>query len=98
MDPRSGDTTFEERRVRHRGLRGANNEVSVGDGRAMAWRVSARVRRWLEVAEPIGGDASFEERGADSERKLAQLAVARSAPPWAVTLCTRIKKGPTSAV
>ena len=42
---------------------------------------------------PIGGDASFEERGADSERKLAQLAVARSAPPWAVTLCTRHKKG-----
>ena len=30
---------------------------------------------------------------ADSERKLAQLAVARSAPPWAVTLCTRHKKG-----
>ena len=49
MDPRSGDTTFGERRVRHRGLRGANNEVSVGDGRAMAWRVSARVRRWREA-------------------------------------------------
>ena len=93
MDPRSGDTTFGERRVRHRGLRGANNEVSVGDGRAMAWRVSARVRRWREAAEPIGGDVSFEERGADSERKLAQLAVAQSAPPWAVTLCTRHKKG-----
>ena len=28
-----------------------------------------------------------------SERKLARLAVARSAPPWAVTLCTRHKKG-----
>ena len=35
----------------------------------------------------------FEERGAASERKLAQLAVAQSAPPWAVTLCTRHKKG-----
>ena len=49
-------------------------------------------------AEPIGGDASFEERRAASERKLARLAVARSAPPWVMTLCTRQKKGPTSAV
>ena len=65
----------------------------MGDGRAPAWRFSARVRRWREAAEPIGGDASFEERGADSERKLARLAVARSAPPWAVTLCNRHKKG-----
>ena len=69
------------------------NEVVMGDGRAPAWRFSARIRRWREAADPIGGDASFEERGADSERKLAQLAVARSAPPWAVTLCTRHKKG-----
>ena len=35
--------------VRHRGLRGANNEVAVGDGRALAWRFSARVRRWREA-------------------------------------------------
>ena len=65
----------------------------MGDGRAPAWRFSARIRRWREATEPIGGDASFEERGANSERKLAQLTVARSAPPWAVTLCTRHKKG-----
>ena len=44
-------------------------------------------------AEPIGGDASFEERGASSERKLARLAVARSAPPWVVSLTNRHKKG-----
>ena len=39
----------EERRVRRRGFRDANNEVSVGDGRALAWRFSARVRRWREA-------------------------------------------------
>ena len=43
--------------------------------------------------EPIGGDASFEEQRAASERKLAQLAVARSAPPWVVALTNRHKKG-----
>ena len=41
---------------------------------------------------PIGGDASFEERGAASERKLARLAAARSAPPWFVSLTNRHKK------
>ena len=35
----------------------------------------------------------FEERGAASERKLARLAVARSAPPWAGALTKRHKKG-----
>ena len=44
-------------------------------------------------AEPIGGDASFEERRAASEHKLARLAVARSAPPWFVSLTNRHKKG-----
>ena len=44
-------------------------------------------------AEPIGGDAMFEERGAASERKLARLAVARSAPPWTSSLTNRHKKG-----
>ena len=44
-------------------------------------------------AEPIGGDASFEERGAASERKLARLEVARSVPPWVVALTNRHKKG-----
>ena len=44
-------------------------------------------------AEPIGGDAMFEERGAASERKLARLAVARSVPPWVVALTNRHKKG-----
>ena len=44
-------------------------------------------------AEPIGGDASFEERRAASERKIAQLAAARSAPPWVVALTNRHKKG-----
>ena len=44
-------------------------------------------------AEPIGGDAMFEERGAASERKLARLAVARSAPPWTSSLANRQKKG-----
>ena len=72
--------------VRRGGFRGENNEVTVGDGWALAWRFSAGVRRWREAAEPIGGDASFEERGAASERKLARLAVARSAPPWVVAL------------
>ena len=43
-------------------------------------------------AEPIGGDASFEERRAASERKLARLAVARSVPPWVATLTNRHKK------
>ena len=58
----------------------------------MAWRVSARVRQWRE-APCRGGDASFEERRAASERKLARLAVARSAPPWAGALTKRHKKG-----
>ena len=66
----------------------------MGDGRAPAWRFSARIRRWREATEPIGGDASFEERGAASERKLARLAVARSAPPWTSSLANRQKKGP----
>ena len=40
--------------VRHCGFRGVNNEqrgmkLQAGDGRAMAWRVSARVRRWREA-------------------------------------------------
>ena len=37
-------------------------------------------------AERIGGDASFEERGATS-------AVAQSVPPWVVALTNRHKKG-----
>ena len=35
--------------VRRGGFRDANNEVAMGDGRAMAWRVSASVRRWREA-------------------------------------------------
>ena len=35
--------------VRRGGFRDANNEVAVGDGRAPAWRFSARVRRWREA-------------------------------------------------
>ena len=35
--------------VRRGGFRDANNEVAMGDGRALAWRFSARVRRWREA-------------------------------------------------
>ena len=34
----------------HRGgFRDADNEVAMGDGRALAWRFSARIRRWREA-------------------------------------------------
>ena len=36
-------------RFLNRTLVGENNEVAVGDGWAMAWRVSARLRRWREA-------------------------------------------------
>ena len=64
------------------------------DGRASAWRFGARIRRWREAADPIGGDASFEERGADSERKIERLAVARSATTMGATLTNQNKKRP----
>ena len=35
--------------IRYRGFRGADNAVAMGDGRAPAWRFSARVRRWRET-------------------------------------------------
>ena len=35
--------------VRRGDLRDADNEVAMGDGRAPAWRFSARVRRWREA-------------------------------------------------
>ena len=50
--------------IRRGDFRDADNEVAKGDGRVLAWRFSARVRRWREAATP-----------------------------WAVTLCTRHKKG-----
>ena len=34
--------------VRRGGFRDADNEVAMGDGRALAWRFSARIRRWRE--------------------------------------------------
>ena len=43
---------------------------------------------------PLSGDTAFGEWRIASESKLAQLAVARSAPPWAVSLRNRQKKGP----
>ena len=36
--------------VRRSDFRDADNEVAMGDGRALAWRISARVRRWREAA------------------------------------------------
>ena len=36
--------------VRRGDFRDADNEVAMGDGRALAWRISARVRRWREAA------------------------------------------------
>ena len=35
--------------VRRGGFRDADNEVAMGDGRAPAWRFSARIRRWREA-------------------------------------------------
>ena len=73
--------------------RDADNEVAMG-GWPGAIGASAPAYGEARSAEPIGGDASFEERGAASERKLARLAVARSAPPWTSSLANRQKKGP----
>ena len=64
-----------------------------GMGRALAWRFSARVRRWREApCREAAMHRSKNERAA-SERKLARLAVARSAPPWTSSLANRQKEG-----
>ena len=79
--------------VRRGGFRDADNEVAMGDGRAPAWRFSARIRRWREAADPIGGDASFEEReppASVSSHNWRWREAPRHGP---VTLCTRHKKG-----
>ena len=70
-----------------------NNEVAGGGGLDASVARKRPRTAMARSAEPIGGDASFEERGAASERKLARLAVARSAPPWFVSLTNRHKKG-----
>ena len=62
----------------------------------MAWRVSARVRRWRGASAPAYGGwreapcgeaAMHRSKHGEptSEHKLARLAAAQSAPPWAVT-------------
>ena len=79
--------------VRRGGFRDADNEVAMGDGPGASVALQRPRTAMARSAEPIGGDASFEERGAASERKLARLAVARSAPPWTSSLANRHKKG-----
>ena len=79
--------------IRRGSFRGANNEVAM-----MGWPGASVGHQRPRTAmarsgEPIGGDASFEERGAARGRKLARLAVARSAPPWTLSLANRHKKG-----
>ena len=72
-----------------RGRFGRRAEGRLGASVALQRQRTAMARS----AELIGGDESFEGRGAASERKLARLAVARSAPPWLVSLTNRHKKG-----
>ena len=79
--------------VRHGGFRDADNECNGGWPTASVSLQRPRTAM-AQSAEPIGGDASFEERGAAGERKLARLAVARSAPPWTSSLANRQKKRP----
>ena len=70
---------------------GRNNEIAKGDEGVARQRPRTAMAR---SAEPIGGDASFEERRVASERKFERLAVARSIPPWVVALTNRNKKRP----
>ena len=55
-EPNEGACEFANQRsgvrrlaVRRGGFRDANYEVAMGDGRAPAWRFSARIRRWREA-------------------------------------------------
>ena len=80
--------------VRRGGFRDADNEVAMGDGPGASVALQRPRTAMARSAEPIGGDASFEERRAASERKLARLAMAPRAPPWTSSLANRQKKRP----
>ena len=49
MGSQSKQAAFEERRSIVAVFRDADNEVAMVDGRALAWRSSARMRRWREA-------------------------------------------------
>ena len=90
----SKGAAFERTTVRRGGFRDADNEVAMGDGRALAWRVSARVRRWREAASR----QAAMHRSKNEERPASVSSHGwrwrESAPPWTSSLANRQKKGP----